>query len=84
MLPDDTAHLLTRLIKGGNKYELFIKSVRVNALSVLIRETFRSKRFKNQPSFLDTVGYVPRLEIITPIDSDGEEQDLDEEEEQIV
>jgi len=50
VLPDDVCHHLMRLLKGGNKYEFFIKSVRVNNLSLLIRETFRSKRFKNQPS----------------------------------
>lgn len=52
VLPDDISHHLMRLFKGGNKYELFITSVRVNSLSIIIKETFRSKRFKNQPSFL--------------------------------
>ncbi|MDP3733521.1 MAG: tetratricopeptide repeat protein, partial [Candidatus Daviesbacteria bacterium] len=53
VLPDDICHHLMRLLRGGNKYEFFIKSVRVNSLSLLIRETFRSRRFKNQPSFLE-------------------------------
>src|SRR3989338_8472663 len=39
VLPDDISHHLARLAKGGNKYELFIKSVRVNSLSVIIKET---------------------------------------------
>src|SRR5206468_2099564 len=51
ILPDDLSHLLLRLIKGGNKYQGFVKSVRSNGLTILIRESFRSKRFKNQPSF---------------------------------
>ncbi len=54
VLPDDTGHLLLRLIKGGNKYQALIKSVKTNGLTILIREVFRSKRFKNQPSFLDS------------------------------
>lgn len=53
VLPDDTAFMLLRLIKGGNKYQAIIKSVRSNAITVLIREIFRAKRFRNQPSFLD-------------------------------
>lgn len=53
VLADDIAHVLLKLIKGGNKYQALIKSVRPNGLSILIREVFRSKRFKNQPSFLD-------------------------------
>lgn len=51
--PDDTAHHLLRLIAGGNKYQAFIKSVKSNGLTILVREVYRSKRFKNQASFLD-------------------------------
>ncbi|TSC63677.1 MAG: hypothetical protein G01um101493_371 [Microgenomates group bacterium Gr01-1014_93] len=54
VLPDDLAFQIIRLIKGGNKYEAFVKSVKVNGLSILIREIYRSSRFKNQPSFLDS------------------------------
>lgn len=54
VLADDIAHLLLKLIKGGNKYQALIKSVKTNGLSILIRETYRSRRFKNQPSFLDS------------------------------
>ena len=53
VLPDDTAHRLIRLIKGGNRYLAFIKSIKVNGISLLIREVYRSSRFKNQPSFLE-------------------------------
>lgn len=84
VLPDDISHHLIRLLKGGNKYELFIKSIRVNALSVLIRETFRSKRFKNQSSFLEhSTTSFSVTEIITPLESSEEgEVDLLEEEDQ--
>lgn len=52
-LPDDFAHHLTKLIKGGNKYQAIIKSIKSNGLTVLVREIFRSKKFRNQASFLD-------------------------------
>lgn len=81
VLPDDVCHHLMRLLRGGNKYEFFIKSVRVNSLSLLIRETFRSKRFKNQPSFLENSS-PPHLEMITAIDDEEEEEGSDEEGEQ--
>lgn len=54
VLPDDTGHLMLRLLKGGNKYQAIIKSVKINGLTILIREVFRSRKFKNQSSFLDS------------------------------
>jgi tetratricopeptide (TPR) repeat protein len=54
-LPDDIGHRLLRFLRGGNKYQVLIKNVKINGLAVLIRETFRSARFKNQPSFLDNL-----------------------------
>lgn len=85
VLPDDTSHHLLKLIRGGNKYELFIKSIRVNALSVLIKETYRSKRFKNQPSFLESAESLPTTDIIAHVDTtDGEEELVAAEEEAVV
>lgn len=81
VLPDDICHHLMRLLKGGNKYEFFIKSVRVNSLSLLIRETFRSRRFKNQPSFLENSS-SPHLELITSMDDETEEDSGEEEEQE--
>lgn len=52
-LPDDIGHHMLRLLEGGNEYQALIKSVKSNSLVILIRETFRSKKFKNQASFLD-------------------------------
>ncbi len=50
--PDDSAYHLMRLLEGGNKYQVIVKAVKSNAVTVLVRETFRSKKFKNQASFL--------------------------------
>lgn len=51
--PDDSSFHLLRLLKGGNKYTSIIKAVKSNGLTVLIREVHRSKKFKNQASFLN-------------------------------
>ena len=51
VLPDDLTHHISQLIKGGNKYMAFVKSIKVNGLSIIIHETFRAAKFKNQPSF---------------------------------
>lgn len=53
VIPDDVSHMLLRLINGGNKYQAIIKSIKPNGLTILIRESYRAKKFKNQPSFLD-------------------------------
>jgi len=50
-LPDDTAHKLIAFITGGNKYEAFVKSVTPKSLTIFVRETERSEKFTNQPSF---------------------------------
>lgn len=72
VLPDDICHHLLRLIKGGNKYQLFIKSIRVNGLSLIIKEIFRSKRFKNQPSFLEYAKSSVNTDILTSLDGTNE------------
>lgn len=51
-LPDDTSFHISKLIKGGNTYKVYIKSVGKNSLSVLIREISRGKKFEKQPSFI--------------------------------
>ena len=80
VLPDDLSYQLIRLIKGGNKYEVFVKSVKVNGLAVLIRETFRSNRFKGQPSFLGAYS-GPILADIINISSEDQVEETDEAEE---
>lgn len=82
VLPDDINHHLLRLIRGGNKYDLFIKSIRVNGLSVLIKETYRSKRFKNQPSFLENSGANLTTEILTSLDTQNDHEEEQEETEE--
>ena len=49
--PDDLAHRLISLIAGGNKYEAFAKCVTTKILTIFVKETYRSEKFANQPSF---------------------------------
>ena len=86
VLPDDICHHLLRLLRGGNRYDLFVKSIRVNALSIIIKETHRSKRFKNQPSFIEFSEGNRTSEILTTLDSQSESDDesAESEEEQVV
>jgi len=65
-LPDDLAHRLLTFIASGNKYEVYIKSVNSKALAIFIRETCRSERFFNQPSFQDKHSpYLEEKEIVS-------------------
>ena len=74
VLPDDTSFRLIRLLKGGNKYELFIKAIKINGLAVLIKEIFRSKRFKNQASFLENSDSIVATSLPLSDGSDDEEE----------
>ena len=75
VLPDDLSHHLLRLIHGGSKYQAYIKTIKINSLSIIIQEVYRSSRFKNQPSFLDS---APSLSALSSnniiIDRDGENE----------
>ncbi|MDD2823339.1 MAG: tetratricopeptide repeat protein [Candidatus Daviesbacteria bacterium] len=83
VLPDDLSRLLVRLINGGNKYQAIIKTAKINGLSILIRETYRSSRFKNQPSFLDNLNMAQtyssdNIVIIDDEEDPGTESDEEE------
>lgn len=75
ILPDDLSHRLLKLLKGGNKYQAYIKSVRPNGLTVLIRESFRSKKFKNQPSFPEQQSSSNNTTIISTLTASGSSED---------
>lgn len=51
-LPDDIGKRLIKFIKGGNKYEAFVKSSNHQNVTIFIRELRRATKFKDQPSFL--------------------------------
>lgn len=58
ILPDELAHHLGQLIKGGNAYDCYIKSVSPKSLIILIKEKSRSAKFAGTPSFPATTGYI--------------------------
>ncbi len=82
VVPDDVSFQLLRLMKGGNKYKAYVKTIKTNGLSLLIREAYRSARFKNQPSFLDsTSANTYSSDHITLMDDNVESSDEEAEEE---
>lgn len=54
MLPDDTSKRLIDFIQGGNQYEAYVKTVDDHKVTVFVKETFRSPKFKNHQSFITT------------------------------
>ena len=50
-IPDDISFKLKKFIKGGNQYEAAIKNLGQKSVTIFIRETHRSARFKNTPTF---------------------------------
>jgi tetratricopeptide (TPR) repeat protein len=50
-LPDDLSIRLISFLKGGNKYQVNIKSAEPNEIKIFIREVFRSKKFASLSSF---------------------------------
>lgn len=54
VLPDDIGKRLIKLIKGGNQYETFVRSANSHRVAIFVKEIKKVKRFKNQPSFLQT------------------------------
>ena len=58
-LPDDLSFRLIKFLAGGNTYQVLIKSIGKNSLTVFLRERTRGKRFATQPSFASTGIYMP-------------------------
>ncbi|MBI4064876.1 tetratricopeptide repeat protein [Candidatus Gottesmanbacteria bacterium] len=59
VLPDDVSFKLIKLLAAGNTYQVIVKSIGNNVLTVLLREQTRGKRFANQPSFTSLTSYIP-------------------------
>lgn len=68
-LPDDLSHRLRLLISAGNVYDVYIKNVEKNLVTVFIRELKRGKKFIHLPSF--SLNYTPFKNVAVP---DGETQ----------
>jgi hypothetical protein len=55
VLPDDIGKRLIKFIKGGNKYEAYVKSATHQNVTVFIRELKKTSKYKDQPSFIHTI-----------------------------
>ncbi len=86
-LPDDLSFKLLKLIAAGNRYQVVVRSVKKNVLTVIIREVSRGKRFSHQPSFATGTNYLPysreasRSDDTPDVTPTGEEDDQKEKEE---
>lgn len=62
-LPDDLSARLCKLIKLGNKYEVFVKSIDGAQVKIFLRETERSEKLRDVPSFstekIDYISFTP-------------------------
>ena len=52
VLPDDMGKRLIKFLKSGNKYDAYVKSANPHHVVIFIKETKRSSRYKDHPSFL--------------------------------
>jgi len=58
-LPDDLSARLRKLIKFGNEYEAYVKSVNKKEVKIFIRETKRVPKLVDIPSFsTDKIDYI--------------------------
>lgn len=48
---DDLASRLGNFIKGGNRYEAWVRSIEGQTVRIFIKEAYRSSKFANIPSF---------------------------------
>lgn len=62
-LPDDLSARLRTLVKGGNQYKAYIKSLEKDIVKVFIREVSKGRDYTNTPSFpsekIEYVSYAP-------------------------
>lgn len=85
VLPDDIGKRLIKFIKSGNKYEAYLKSVNPHKVIIFIKETKRSSRFKNQPSFLTfESNFVVKTRSTPKISELEEDNDYEEVEEEVL
>jgi tetratricopeptide (TPR) repeat protein len=73
-LPDDISARIKQLCEYGNEYRIHIKSAGQDAVKVFIRETVRSEKLSDFPSFSgDKVDYIA----FTPPELVHKKEDLD-------
>ena len=62
-LPDDLSARLKKLIKFGNEYKAFLKSANAKEVKIFIRETYRTQKLADIPSFsterIEYISFTP-------------------------
>lgn len=53
-IPEDLSLRLINLIRGGNQYQAWIKSIDGQNIKMFIKETYRAPKFQDIPSFPDS------------------------------
>ena len=81
VLPDDIARRLIKFIKGGCKYEAYVKSSNQHKVTVFIKEIKKSTKYHDQPSFTSITDSPLVLEKIEKIKGHTEEHEEKEKEE---
>ena len=74
---------LARLMDGGNKYTAAVMTVNEDSVMIIIKETFKHRRFQNMGSFPARSKEEDRVflnETVARFVLDGEEDDYDDEE----
>lgn len=83
-LPDNLSAHLRKLIKMGNDYQIFIKSVTFSEVKVFIRETNRSPKLTDIPSFssekIDYISFTSPELVHKKEDMNNHQEDEDKEE----
>lgn len=79
VLPDDIGKRLIKLIKGGNKYEAFVKSTNQQNVTIFIRELKRATKLKDHPSFLQVVEKKLSFKKSGKTKNNNKEKDYEEE-----
>ncbi len=79
-LPDDLSFRLIHLLAAGNRYQAIVKGAGKNFLTVILREIFRAKRFRQYPSFAASPSYIPlsrepSADAANEIGAEGEERE---------
>jgi len=74
-LPDDIGKRMIILIKGGNKYSLFIKEISLTNVIIFIKEEKKSKKFQRFISFPFSANNKNLLEIKNEEEKNNEEID---------
>ncbi len=60
-LPEDLSARLAKLMKGGNQYVCYIRSVSATSCSVFIKESYRAKEFEYMNSFLSAKNQITTI-----------------------